>query len=98
MVTKRDCIKFLREQIDVSIATIDEKGNPQNRTIDIMHIDDETVYFLTARGKRFYKQLKQNNHIAVVGLKNNKSVRIIGEVKQLEDQIKWINLMFEENS
>ncbi|WP_304125774.1 pyridoxamine 5'-phosphate oxidase family protein [Methanosphaera cuniculi] len=97
MITKQECLKFLRELIDVQIATVDANGNPQNRTLDIMHIDDETVYFLTARGKRVYKQITQNNHIALVGLKDNKSVRIIGEVEQLDDQIKWIDLMFDEN-
>ncbi|MGN1322373.1 MAG: 4Fe-4S binding protein [Methanosphaera sp.] len=97
MDSKQDCLKFLRELIDTTIATVDKDGNPQSRVIDVMLEDGETVYFLTARGKRFYKQLQQNNHIALVGLKDNKTVRIIGEVKQLEDQHKWIDKMFDEN-
>ena len=97
MDSKQDCLKFLRELIDTTIATVDKDGNPQSRVIDVMLEDGETVYFLTARGKRFYKQLQENNHIALVGLKDNKTVRIIGEVKQLEDQHKWIDKMFEKN-
>jgi uncharacterized pyridoxamine 5'-phosphate oxidase family protein/NAD-dependent dihydropyrimidine dehydrogenase PreA subunit len=97
MVEKQDCINFLRELIDVSISTVDENGNPQSRIIDIMHADEETVYFLTARGKRIYKQLEANNHVAIVGLSNNKTVRVIGEVEKLENQKEWIDLMFDEN-
>lgn len=36
MITKQECLKFLRELIDVQIATVDKNGNPQNRTIDVM--------------------------------------------------------------
>lgn len=97
MASKDDCFKLLREVIDATISTIDGDGNPQSRVIDIMHTDEETAYFLTGRGKRFYRQLENNNHVAIVGLLNNVSVRIIGEVEKLENQKEWIDLMFDEN-
>lgn len=98
LVTKKECLLQLREVIDGVLSTVDEKGNCQSRIIDVMHIDDDTIYFLTARGKDVYNQLINHPQISYVNLKNNKSVRIAGIVKKLEEQKKWIDLMFEENS
>ncbi len=41
----------------VVIATIDENGLPTTRIIDIMLHDKQGVYFITAKGKAFYKQI-----------------------------------------
>jgi len=97
MITKKDCLKQIREVIDGVLSTVDENGNSQSRIIDIMHIDEETVYFLTARGKNVYKEIINHPQISYVNLKDNKSVRITGIAKKLDDQKKWIDLMFEEN-
>ena len=43
MITKEECFKQLRSVIDATLSTVDEKGNPQSRIIDIMHIEDETL-------------------------------------------------------
>jgi uncharacterized pyridoxamine 5'-phosphate oxidase family protein len=45
MVTKEECFKQLREVIDAVLSTVDENGNPQSRIIDIMHIEDDRIYF-----------------------------------------------------
>ena len=97
MITKKDCLEQVREVIDGVLSTVDEKGNSQSRIIDIMHIDEDTIYFLTARGKNVYKELINHPQISYVNLKDNKSVRINGIAKKLDDQKKWIDLMFEEN-
>lgn len=47
MVTKEECFKQLREVIDAVLSTVDKEGNPQSRIIDIMHIEDDKIYFLT---------------------------------------------------
>ena len=52
-----ECLKILRQIKDVAFATVDEKGYPQIRIIDVMIVEDEKLYFCTARGKKFYKQL-----------------------------------------
>ena len=57
MITKEKCFKQLREVIDATLSTVDENGNPQSRIIDIMHIEDEKIFFLTARGKDVYKEI-----------------------------------------
>lgn len=97
MITKKDCLEQIREVIDGVLSTVDENGNSQSRIIDIMHIDEDTIYFLTARGKNVYKELINHPQISYVNLKENKSVRINGIAKKLDDQKKWIDLMFEEN-
>ena len=98
MVTKKECLKQVREVIDGVLSTVDKKGNSQSRIIDIMHIDEDTVYFLTARGKNVYEQLITHPQVSYVSFKNNKSIRITGIAKKLENQKKWIDLLFEENS
>lgn len=98
MVTKDDCLKMAREVIDATLSTVDSKGNPQSRIIDIMHVDDDTVYFLTARGKDVYHEILNHPQVSYLVLKDNKTVRITGTVKKLDDQKKWIDLMFDENS
>ena len=48
-------IKTLVEDIHSTIvATIGADGHPQTRVIDMMHYDEEGIYFLTAKGKMFY--------------------------------------------
>ncbi len=97
MISKKDCLKQVREVIDGVLSTVDEDGNPQSRIIDIMLIDDETVYFLTARGKDVYKELIAHPQVSYLNLKDNKSIRITGMAKKLEPQKEWIDKMFEEN-
>mgnify|MGYP002595988828 CR=1 FL=1 len=54
----QECLHILREIKDVSFATVDKKGFPQVRIIDVMLIENNKLYFCSARGKDFYKQLK----------------------------------------
>lgn len=62
------CLQILREIKDVSFATVDDKGMPQIRIIDIMLVEGEKVYFCTARGKDFYAQLMRDGNVAVTGM------------------------------
>ena len=97
MISKEDCFKFLRNVIDATLSTVDENGNPQSRIIDIMHIEDEKIFFLTARGKHVYHEILNHPQVSYLCLNNNKTVRISGEAHKLEDQKYWIDLMFDEN-
>ena len=54
------------------------------------------LYFCTARGKDFYKQLKNQPYVAIAGM--NKEVRLNGPVKRLENQKYWIDRIFKHNS
>ena len=47
------CLEILREVKDVAFATVDEKGLPQIRIIDVMLVENEKLYFCTSKRKRF---------------------------------------------
>lgn len=47
------CLRFPRRIRDCSFATVDAEGLPAVRVIDVMHVEDGRLYFLTPRGKEF---------------------------------------------
>ena len=76
----QDCLNMLREIRDVAFATVDADGRPHNRIIDVMIVENEKLYFCTARGKDFYKELIANPNVAITGLNQNwQAVRLTGE-------------------
>lgn len=92
------CLQILREIKDVSFATVDASGFPQNRIIDIMIVEDEKIYFCTARGKDFYNQLVGNGRVAVTGMNGQyQMVRLSGMARRITEQKTWIDRIFEEN-
>ena len=92
------CLDILREIKDVAFATVDENGFPQIRIIDVMIVENEKLYFCTARGKDFYHQIITNGQVAITGMnKEFQMVRLNGKAKKLEENRKWIDRIFEEN-
>lgn len=97
-MTAQDCIQMLREIKDAAFATVDEAGQPQIRIIDIMLAEGERLYFCTARGKDFYKEIMSGRRVAVAAMNDKyQMVRLNGDVEKLEEQKKWIDCIFEEN-
>lgn len=97
-MTARECLQILREIKDVAFATVDEKGLPHVRIIDVMLVEEEKLYFCTARGKDFYRQLTETQRTEITGLNREyQMVRISGTVNRLTDQKKWIDRIFEAN-
>ena len=79
-----DYIKLLVEDIhSVTMATINNEGKPITRIIDLMLYDEEGIYFLTARGKSFYKELMDQEYISLTGLKGKVSFSLSGKVKNI---------------
>lgn len=99
-MTGIECLQILREIKDLAFATVDEKGMPRNRIIDAMIVEDEKLYFCTARGKNFYKELLLNGNVAITGLNSKyQMVRLSGIAKKIEeDRDEWIDRIFLENS
>lgn len=94
----QDCLQILRDVKDAAFATVDEKGLPQIRIIDIMLVENEKIYFCTARGKDFYAQLMRDGHIAVTAVnKDFQMVRLSGIAEKLTEQKYWIDRIFKEN-
>lgn len=69
----KDYLKILRDDIhSVVFATTDSKHLPVTRVIDIMLTDDDSLYFITAKGKAFYNQLMDNKFVALSGMTGGK--------------------------
>lgn len=65
----RDYLRILKEEIHSAVfATVDEEGHPVARVIDVMLADDDSLYFITAKGKAFYRQLINQRYVAVSGM------------------------------
>lgn len=92
------CLKLLRQIRDVAFATVDTDNQPQVRIIDVMLVEEEKLYFCTARGKDFYQQLIAAKTVAVTGMnKKYQMVRVNGGVTKLAEQKKWLERIFNEN-
>ena len=95
-MTKTDYLKTLVEEIhSTTVATIGTDGHPQTRIIDMMHYDEEGVYFLTAKGKEFYAQLMEQQYVAISATKNKMAISLRGKVKNIGK--KNLDIMFEKN-
>ena len=61
----RDYLSYIVNEIHtVIVATVDKDGLPVTAAIDMMDSDDNSLYFLTAKGKNFYDILKDKNFLA----------------------------------
>ena len=91
-------LKMLREIRDVAFATVDEHLHPQVRIIDVMLVEGHSLYFCTARGKDFYRQLMRDSQTAITGMNRNyQMIRLNGRAARLFDQKQWIDRIFAEN-
>ena len=92
----KDYLKILVEEIhSTTIATIGEDGHPQTRVIDMMLWDEKGVYFLTARGKAFYKQLMEQGYIALSATQGKISISLRGKIKNIHEE--KLDKIFEKN-
>ena len=69
-----------------TVATIGADGRPQTRVIDMMLWDEAGVYFLTAKGKEFYRQLMEQQYIALSATKDKRSVSLRGKIRNIGAQ------------
>ena len=85
-----EILRILREEIHSAVfATVDEQGLPATRVIDIMLTDEDSLYFITAKGKAFYRQLTDRKYAAVSGMTQGKgslerkAVSVRGKVENI---------------
>lgn len=98
---KKEIFAVLQNEIhSVVAATTDEQGLPQTCVIDIMLADATGVYFLTARGKRFYERLMKRPFAAISGFKgtdtlSSTAVSVRGAVQNIGKEC--LSELFEKN-
>ena len=89
--TAGDLLSFLSNEIHTVVAsTIDDDSLPVTCAIDMMDSDENSLYFLTARGKGFYHRLKKHKFIALTGVKgrdtmSSVAVSVRGSVEEAGD-------------
>lgn len=99
MIDIETCIKKLWYVGVLDFATVDENGAPQVRNISAIHYEGTTLYFLTARGKSFARQLKADGQVQVLGYtKYKETIRLSGRAEEVpaNEQLKWRNVMYQE--
>lgn len=85
----------------VVLATNDDKNNPVTVAVDLMYIDNQKLYFLTARGKNLFTRLNRTHYVSLTGLIGKKtmstlSISLSGKVRNIKQE--KLNIIFEKNA
>lgn len=85
----KDFLAYIVDKIHSTVvATVDQEGRPVTCAIDMMDYDQNSLYFLTAKGKQFYHRLKQKEWIAFTAMKGEDTMSCVavslqGKVREL---------------
>ena len=63
----KTCLQKLQYVGVLAFATVDEQGTPQVRNISAIHYEPDAIYFFTARGKNFCKELLADGRVQILG-------------------------------
>lgn len=50
----------------LAFATVDSDGAPQIRNISAIHYEPDAIYFFTAKGKNFCKELLEDGRVQIL--------------------------------
>lgn len=93
------CLKKMQLVGVLAFATVDSEGAPQIRNISAIHYEKDALYFFTARGKNFCKELLEDGRVQILCYtKYKEMIRLSGKAYAVaeEEQEKWRNQIFEE--
>ncbi|MDO4542189.1 MAG: 4Fe-4S binding protein, partial [Bacillota bacterium] len=94
-------LEYIVEKIHSTVfATVNSAGQPVTCAIDMMDYDENSLYFLTAKGKSFYDRLKAHEDIAFTAMKGEDTLSCIavsvqGKVREIG--AKMLPALFEKN-
>lgn len=100
-MTIKEFFEFIKNEIHTTVfATTDSKGLPVTCIIDIMLTKGEKLYFITAKGKSFYKRLKSAGYVSFSGIKGETTltsiaVTVKGKVREVGSEL--LEEVFNEN-
>lgn len=87
MIDAQYCIDRVKENYILTFATVDEDQKPQVRYISAVHYEGNKMYFYTARGKNFCKQLLFNGKVQILAYTERKEmIRLSGKVFKASDE------------
>lgn len=93
------CLKKMQLVGVLAFATVDSDGAPQIRNISAIHYEDNALYFYTARGKNFCRELLEDGRVQILCYTRFKEmIRLSGKAYAVaaDEQEKWKNIIFEE--
>lgn len=93
------CLKKLEYAGVLAFATVDSEGAPQIRNISAIHYEPEGLYFFTARGKDFCRQLLSDGRVQILGYtKYKEMIRLSAKASPVpkDGQRRWIDTIFAE--
>lgn len=93
------CLQKLEYVGVLNFATVGEDGSPQIRNISAIHYEKDGLYFFTARGKEFCRQLLRDGRVQILGYtKYKEMIRLSGRAYPVDDdtQNQWIDTIFAE--
>ncbi len=94
--TAQEALQFLREVRSVAFATVNN-GSPAVRIADVMLVEGESLYFLTARGKPYYRELTESGRTAICGMNSSYvTVRVTGDIEVCTSE-ELLDKIFEHN-
>ncbi len=93
------CLKKMQLVGVLAFATVDGQGAPQIRNISAIHYEADALYFFTARGKDFCRELQADGRVQILAYtKYKEMIRLSGKAYAVDAgaQIKWRDIIFEE--
>ena len=95
----KTCIQKLQYVGVLAFATVDREGSPQVRNISAIHYEADAIYFFTARGKDFCRELLADGRVQILGYtKYKEMLRLSAKAEPAaeEEQQKWMDVIFRE--
>ena len=95
----KTCLQKLQYVGVLAFATVDAAGAPQVRNISAIHYEPDAIYFFTARGKDFCRELLADGRVQALGYTRYKEmIRLSGRAVPVpqEEQARWIETIFSE--
>lgn len=95
----KTCLQKLQYVGVLAFATVDAAGTPQLRNISAIHYEPDAIYFFTARGKDFCRELLADGRVQALGYTRYKEmIRLSGRAVPVpqEEQARWIETIFSE--
>ena len=83
----------------LAFATVDREGAPQIRNISAIHYEPDALYFFTARGKNFCRELQEDGRVQILCYtKYKEMIRMSGRAYAVaeDEQEKWRTVIFQE--
>lgn len=77
------CLKKMELVGVLAFATVDHNGAPQIRNISAIHYEPDALYFFTARGKNFCRELEEDGRVQILCYtKYKEMIRLSGRAGQ----------------